>query len=304
LWYVRYADDCLLGVIGTRQEAEQSKGQLKTWLRDHLRLTLSAEKTWITHATSQPAKFLGYEIVNQQSHSKCTRGARSINGRIALRVPAEGIAKKCRPCLRNGKPIHRPQRIFNSDFGIMADYQSEYRGVVQYYQLAINVCHLSKLRWVMECSLLKTLAAKHRTTAAKMASKYRAIVTGVDGITRKCLAVTLEQAGKPPKVARFGGIPLVRQRTAVIDDQPAWVGARYTELEKRVRANACEVCGSEERVEVHHVRKLADLKRDGRKVAAWKQHMINRQRKTLALCHACHVNVHAGKYDDAFGIRR
>jgi group II intron reverse transcriptase/maturase len=304
LWYVRYADDMLLGYIGTRQEAEEIKAKLADWLARERRLTLSPDKTLITHATSKPARFLGYEITNQQSHTKCTAGARSVNGRIALRVPADVIAKKCQPYLRQGKPIHRPERIFNTDFSIVADYQQEYRGIVQYYQLAINVCHLGKLRWVMEQSLLKTLAAKHRTRAGAMAAKYQATVVGPDGRARHCLAVVLKRDGKPDRIARFGGIPLQRQRTAVLDDHPPEARAHYTELEKRVRADTCEVCGSTEQVEVHHIRKLIERRKDGRSIPAWKRHMIARQRKTLVLCRACHVKLHRGLFDDNFGMRR
>lgn len=305
LWYVRYADDFLLGSIGTRKEAEEIKANLKTWLWEQRRLILSEEKTLITHATDTAARFLGYEIVNQQSHHKCTHGARSANGRIALRVPATVIAKKCQPYLRNGKPIHRPERIANSAFSIVADYQQEYRGIVQYYQLATNVCHLHKLRWVMETSLLKTLAAKYHTRVAQMAAKYRTTVIGPDGRARRCLAVTIEREGRPPRVARFGGIPLQRQRTAILDDHPRGAHAHYTELEQRVRANQCEVCGSADHIEVHHIRKLADRRRpDGRKRPAWKQQMIARQRKTLVLCRACHVKLHTGRFDDNIGMRR
>jgi group II intron reverse transcriptase/maturase len=305
LWYARYADDFLLGYIGTRQEAEAIKVALKTWLNDNLHLTLSETKTLITHATTTPARFLGYEIVNQQSQSKCTGGARSVNGRIALRVPQDVIEKKCQPYLRNGKPIHRPERIFNTDYSIIADYQQEYRGIAQYYQLAINVCHLGKLHWVMEGSLLKTLAAKHRSSVTKMAAKYRASTIGEDGVRRHCLAVTIEQEGRPPRVARFGGIPLKRQRRAILDDQPPEARAYYTELEKRVRANECEVCGATEHIEVHHIRKLNEHRRnDGRKVPAWRQQMIARQRKTLVLCRACHAKLHSGQFDDNLGMRR
>lgn len=305
LWYSRYADDFLLGYIGTRQEAEAIKNALKTWLHDNLQLTLSDTKTLITHATTTPARFLGYEIVNQQSQTKCTGGMRSVNGRIALRVPQDVIEKKCQPYLCNGKPIHRPERIFNSDYSIVADYQQEYRGIVQYYQLATNVCHLGKLRWVMEGSLLKTLAAKHRSTVSKIAAKYRASTVGEDGVNRHCLAVTIEREGRPPRVARFGGIALKRKRQAILDDQPTQARAYYTELEKRVRANGCEVCGATEHIEVHHIRKLNEHRRnDGRKVPAWKQHMIARQRKTLVLCRACHVKLHSGQFDDTIGMRR
>jgi group II intron reverse transcriptase/maturase len=305
LWYVHYADDVLLGYIGTRQEAEEIKTHLTMWLTTHLHLTLSQHKTLITHATTTPARFLGYEMVNQHCSTKCTQGKRSINGRIALRVPAAVIDKKCQPYLRNGKPIHRPERIFNSDVAMVADYQQEYRGIVHYDQLATNVCHLNKLRWVMETSLLRTLAAKHRSTVAKMAAKYRATVVDSNGRTRQCIAVPLAREGKAPHIAHFGGIPLQRQRTAVLNDHPAEARARYTDLEKRVRANWCEVCGSSAAIEGHHIRKLSDLQRkDGRQRPAWMHQMIRRQRKTQVLCRECHVKLHCGQFDDNIGTRR
>ena len=79
--------DLLLGFIGPKQEAVQMKGQLKDWFGANLHLDLSEEKTLLTNATKGAARFLGYEIVNQQCQTKCTNGQRSANGRIALRVP-------------------------------------------------------------------------------------------------------------------------------------------------------------------------------------------------------------------------
>jgi group II intron reverse transcriptase/maturase len=305
LWYVRYADDMLLGYIGTKQEANAIKEQIKYWLRENLRLTLSQDKTLITHAIGKPARFLGYEIINQQCHTKCTAGKRSINGRIALRVPAAVIAKKCQPYLRLGKPIHRPERLGNSDYSIISSYQQEYRGIVQYYLLATNVCHLDTLHWVMKVSLLKTLAAKHRISVKAAAARYQATTVTSDGTTRKCLSVEVEREGKQPLVARFGGIPLKRQPMARLDDHPYVSKGKPTELEKRVCAQECEVCGSTRQIEVHHIRKLADLNgKDGKQVPAWKKHMIGRQRKTLILCRECHMKVHGGRFDDNLGMRR
>jgi len=304
LWYVRYADDFLCGYIGSRQEAEEIKRHIKTWLREHLKLELSEDKTLITHATDGAARFLGYEITNQQCNTKCTKRKRSANGRIALRVPSDVIAEKCRPYQRKGEPIHRPEREPDSDYSIITKYQQEYRGVVEYYRLATNVCHLDRLRRVMEVSLLKTLAAKHKSSVAKMATRYKTQIL-VEGKARRCFTVEVERKGKPPLVARFGGIPLRRQRRAILDENPWMPQPSYTELEDRVRANNCEVCGSDYQVEVHHVRKLADLEdKSGRKVSAWKQYMVARQRKTLVLCRGCHRKLHDGAFDDNMGVRR
>ena len=131
LRYVRYADDFVLGFIGAKAEAGQIKESLETFLRDSLKQELSKEKTLITHATSQAARFLGYEIVNQQVHDKLDRnGQRQVNGRIGLRIPAKVIEQHCRAYMKNSKPAHRNILIHDTDYTIVDRYQAEFRGAV------------------------------------------------------------------------------------------------------------------------------------------------------------------------------
>ncbi|MCA1681815.1 MAG: maturase, partial [Actinobacteria bacterium] len=174
LRYVRYADDILLGFSGPKAEALEIKHLLGQFLRKELKLELSEDKTLITHARTGKARFLGYDIVTQHADDKLTGGKRSINSKIGLRVPEEAITRRCAPYLRHGKPWHRSQMLSDRDYSIISQYQAEYRGVVQYYLLAADVCHLNRLHWVMETSLLKTLAGKHSSSVAKMARKYKA----------------------------------------------------------------------------------------------------------------------------------
>ena len=81
LKYIRYADDHILGFTGPKAEAEEIKARLAEFLRETLGLELNAEKTLITHARSQRARFLGYDITVQHSGTKITSGRRSANGR-------------------------------------------------------------------------------------------------------------------------------------------------------------------------------------------------------------------------------
>ena len=121
LRYVRYADDFVLGFIGPKVEAQQVKESLETFLHDTLKLELSREKTLITHATSQAARFLGYELVNQQANDQLDRnGRRRVNGQIGLRVPANVIEQHCQAYMRKGKPAHRSYLLHDEDFGIVA----------------------------------------------------------------------------------------------------------------------------------------------------------------------------------------
>src|SRR5579884_3312149 len=160
LKYVRYADDFLLGFVGPRSEAEEIKQQLRTFLREELKLTLSEEKTLITHARNEAARFLGYEVTTLHDSAKRTKKntnnfgtetmCRSVNGRIGLRIPKDIIETKCQRYLKGKKAIHRAELLNDSDYAIVTAYQLEYRGIANYYRLAYNLHQLSKLKWVME----------------------------------------------------------------------------------------------------------------------------------------------------------
>ncbi|WP_079148684.1 reverse transcriptase/maturase family protein [Streptomyces agglomeratus] len=297
LRYVRYADDILLGFSGPKSEAAEIKQSLGEFLHAELKLELSKEKTLITHARTEKARFLGYEIVVQHSNDRITRGRRSVNGVIGLRVPEEAITRRCALYMRRGEPAHRPQMLNDQDFTIISKYQAEYRGVVQYYLLASNVYRLGRLRWVIETSMLKTLASKHRATVSATARKYKAVMQTDEG-PRVCFRTVVERGeGKEPLVAWFGGIPLKRKVEAKpIDRAPVLATTQGNELIHRLLAGSCELCGCARRLEVHHIRKLADLNKPGRREKpAWVQLMAKRRRKTLVVCRPCHESTHAGR---------
>ncbi len=174
LKYVRYADDFVLGFVGPRSEAEEIKQQLRKFLREELNLELSEEKTLITHAASEAARFLGYEITVLQDDTKRTkrrdtgRMCRSINRVIGLRVPEDVLKAKMDRYKKNGEATQRTELIKASDYTIVLTYQLEFRGIAQYYQLAYNMRTLAKLKWVMEASLTKTLASKHKISVSKV----------------------------------------------------------------------------------------------------------------------------------------
>ena len=176
-------------------------------------------------------------------------------------------------------------------------YQSEYRGVVQYYLLAYNVHHFGRLHMVMEMSLAKTLAAKHKSTAWKMRRKCKSVVATEHG-PRVCLRVIKPRDnGKRPLVAYFGGIRLKLQRQAVlIDQQPQRYRTDRSELIKRLEADVCEMCGSTVDLEVHHIRALGDLNAKGRREKPkCVQVMAARKRTTLVACRTCHMDIHHGR---------
>jgi group II intron reverse transcriptase/maturase len=293
LRYIRYADDHILGFIGPKAEAEQIKAELAAFLRETLGLELSQDKTLISHARTQPARFLGYHIIVQHCDTRITYGRRPANGRIALRVPPDVIKAKIAPCRRRGKPWHRNRLQNLDDYDIVRIYGAEYRGIVNYYLLAQDVWRLSVLCWYAQTSMLKTLAAKHKSSVAKMAARYKAKVITGHG-PRTCFEARRHREGKQDLVARFGGIPLRQDRRAVIrDPAPARIGYPRKELIHRLRKRWCELCEHGATVAVHQVAALKHLGMTGPGQPAWAALMAKMRRKTLIVCADCHAWIHA-----------
>ncbi|HKR52665.1 MAG TPA: group II intron reverse transcriptase/maturase, partial [Pseudonocardiaceae bacterium] len=284
------------GFTGPKAEAEEIKQRLRQFLRDELRLELSEEKTLITHARTGAARFLGYEITVQHNDKAITNGQRSSNATVKLRVPTAVIKATCASYTQRGKPARRTRLMNMDDYTIVSIYGAEYRGVVQYYLLASDVYRLNRLNWVMETSLLKTLAGKHRSTVSKTAAKYKAKVDTPYG-PRTCFQATVERGGgRKPLVAQYGGIPLRWQKKAVLQDRQPGRAVGPKELVTRLLRGQCEICERSENVQVHHIRKLADLDKLGQpEKPAWATIMAKRRRKALVVCQQCHDNIHAGQ---------
>lgn len=303
LEYVRYADDFLLALIGPKSEAEDIKRQVGDFLRSTLKLEMSPEKTLITHARSEKVRFLGYDITIMHDNDKMSTGAnaqrknrrRSINGGVMLSVPWEKIDGKCHDFMKGNRIRKRLDQMVNDDFSIVAWYGIVFRGVAEYYCMAHDRAKkLSKLKHVMQKSMLKTLAAKHKTTVSRVAEKYRVQLSTPDG-DFTAYQVVVPREGKQPLVATFGGFSLKRQDKA-INDEPTRNRNGRTEILERLLADRCEYCEAEGDCQVHHIRKLAPLLKQ-KKVTGWKRLMVIRKRKTLVLCRKCHAALHAGQLD-------
>jgi group II intron reverse transcriptase/maturase len=305
LRYCRYADDFLLGFIGPKNEAEEIRSQLGAFLSEKLKLTLSAEKTLITHANDDKAKFLGYEICVTRKEDLIADngthgGIRATNGNITLLMPVSVVRKYQERYCKKGKPIHRNELLVDTDFTILQRYQAVLRGLYNYYCMANNVSQrMARIWWILETSLAKTLASKVRGTVSEIFRRYK-----VPNASPRKLQVSVHRDGKEPLVASFGGISLKRipkgMNAADFNFEQQWFkpGTNRSEAVQRMLAGKCELCGKEGLVEVHHIRKLADIDRPGRRPkTAWEKIMVARKRKTLVVCERCHNDITYGRYD-------
>lgn len=298
LKYIRYADDFILGVIGSKEDALRIKEDIKSFLSESLALELSEEKTLITH-TGKSAKFLGYEITvtrnNHQRRDVQGRLRRTYGKRVRLNVSMATLRDKLLKYgameikLRNGKEIWKPKcrsgLIFNDDLEILDRYNRETVGFCNYYLIANNCVVLHNFRYIMEYSMYKTFAGKYRSTVRKINKKYR---------LNKLFTVKYEQQGVI-KSRTFYKTSFKRRTTAFngsCDIEPYSIAdVSRTNLTDRLKAEKCELCGATGKLIMHHVRNLKDLK--GKE--SWKRLMSARKRKTIALCPSCHRLRHLGK---------
>ncbi|WP_134704938.1 reverse transcriptase/maturase family protein [Ammoniphilus sp. YIM 78166] len=299
--YVRYADDFLIGIIGSKKDAMQVKGDISAFLRDTLKLELSQEKTLITNSRDK-ARFLGYDIAVSRGNSyrwkKDGTVQRLHNLKCELYMPHDAWEKKLwdKKVMKlndktgKWKPIHRAFLIHNDDLEILETYNSEIRGLYNYYKLAVNVHALDMFKYIMEYSMYKTFANKYKSTVRKMLRKYS--INGEFGVRYR--------TKEGQKIRFFYNQGFKRQEfnpykiNPGIDVELNILNMQRTSLIERLLAEKCEWCGTENvPMHIHHVRKLKDLQ--GKK--RWEKHMIARKRKTLALCEPCHINLHRGKLD-------
>jgi len=223
----------------------------------------SDSKTLITHGRTSEARFLGYEVVVQGSDTSLDAGGRRpVNGIIGLRIPSDVVRAKSPAYIRNGKPVHRGERLRDAPFSIVSQYQAEFPGVVNYYRRASNLGALNHLRWVMELSLAKTLATKLKVSVTQVVKRYKTTIQTDNG-PRKVLMVKVARPGKEPLVTHLGRISLARDNTAtLIDYHPPFLNGR-TQLVQRLLADACEPCGSTVKVQVHHYERRKNCERRG-----------------------------------------
>jgi len=300
LRFVRYADDFLLGFVGPASEARDIRDRLGEFLERELKLTLSAEKTLITHAADDKAHFLGHEIKVVREGALISKdGRRARNGCVSLLMPRKVVTKYLQLYSKKGKVVHRAELMCDSDYTITQRFQGVLVGLYNYYCMAANVSkRMSRIKWILQTSLLKTLAGKHKTKMSKIIKMYH--VPDQEYTTYRVIVTRPE---KEPLVATFGGMSLRKNPDGMgmngFDLQVAWhrPASSRTEAVMHLLYGKCTLCGAKG-VEMHHIRKLADIDRPGRRPKAnWERIMAARKRKTIPVCKSCHDDIHAGRYD-------
>lgn len=298
LQYVRYADDFLIGVIGSKADCERIKQDITMYMRDKLKLELSAEKTLITHA-SEEAKFLGYRVTVRSLDvmKRNCKGilSRSFKGKVQLLLSSETVKDKLlsygaiKFAEENGKTVWRPQSretlIGMESHRILAKYNLEIRGFYNYYCIADNVsASCSKFGYIMEYSLYKTLGQKLNCSMAGIVRKYKK-----NGEFK--IEYSDRKGNLKSRVLYRGGFSQKQpNKMADCDTQPQAKLPKRS-LADRLRNEVCELCGCHGQLFMHHVRTIKSL--DGN--TAWGKKMLGMSRKTLAVCENCYTKIKANE---------
>ena len=297
LQYVRYADDFLIGVVGSREDAERLKQDLAVFLREKLGLTLSAEKTKITN-TAQCARFLNYDIYVSRSQDikrlKNGKRQRVYYGVVQLRMPHEKWAAKLlelgairiskdKSGKERWKAMPRGKLMNRTDIEILSRYNAEVRGLYNYYSLAGNVSTLNHFSSLMKYSMLKTFGSKYRCQVRKIKERYVK-----DG---EFTVPYTTKAGPKEAIYYHGGFrkqdkPQLGQ-VDILDIYKKY--SKPNSLATRLRLKLCELCGAQcGGLVMHQVRRLKDLTGQ----YEWEILMCKRHRKTLAVCPSCYAEIH------------
>ena len=310
LFYCRYADDFVIFVIGPKELAFKIKQQVSQFLNEQLQIELSQEKTFITNLRKKSIRFLGYEIKKTHNNSKITKDKhnktrRAINGTIMLRVPYDIIIKKTKQFMKDRKPKARKERIKLNIVEMIDSYNAEIRGLYNYYSLAYNVSkELSRFKYFHYYSLIYTLTNKLRSRVPNVIKKYsiptkRKLGTG----TFNLLGTQYKTRNNELKTITYFNESLKWKKEPQIDiEPPELIEYSYSQqLIDRLARHTCELChktGSKYDFEIHHIRKLKDLKRKwakrGKIVPQHVLVMSRIRRKTLIVCKQCHIDIHNG----------
>lgn len=283
LSYVRYADDWIVGVKGSYDETKLIYSKIENFIKS-INLTLSETKTKITNITKSEVMFLGTKIYRAK-HTKFVRIQRTSSirrnaRRLRLDAPIVKILSKLHEADFMKKGRSHPKFVWMSmeHRQIIHLYNAVLRGYLNYYSFTHNFGTMtSSLVHILKSSCAKLLAAKYTLiTQAKVYKKFGALLTAPAGNNKTKDASFLKPSYKITLKYLTNNTPIVK----------ALYGYKsIASLDNLI----CNICGSEYRVEMHHVRALKDL---NPKLSAIDKLMATRKRKQIALCRECHMKRH------------
>jgi group II intron reverse transcriptase/maturase len=297
LKYVRYADDWLIGVIGSHKLAEEIKGRVGEFLKTRLKLRLSGDKTVVTNAKTEEAKFLGYRIRvgrtnKEQKQKKATNGSgkevkkRTTGMEVILKAPLDELIKRLHVkgfCNKKGYPTHKAPWMLLDEDQIVLLYTSINRGLQQFYRPADNWARVQRIQYVLKYSLAKTLAGKKKTKISQI-------------IANKEVRIKTTRKGKEKEISFYQNSDWTTKRDAFTESATVDLVRMNVRLRTKSKLGLpCCICGEPQDVQMHHVRHLRKMTE--KRAKGFTRIMDALNRKQIPVCERCHRLIHAGRYN-------
>lgn len=291
IYYVRYADDWIVGVNGPTSVAKAIKLDIKDFLNAELGLELSEAKTFVSDLRERSALFLGYNI-SLQKRSKVLKIMHpkskkffykgTTGHKVKLKVPSRQLVGRLGErgfCSSDGFPLSQKKLTSYDDYSILLRFNAVRRGLINYYCLCDNSGALWRIDYILRYSAAKTLAHKHKTSCKKIFGKHGRILRVVkesdDGGTLSTsmpIFKTFKPECKPISARDPFNLYTKRLTNSLLDKD-------------------CCICGSDVDVESHHIK---SVKKRNSKIIDFNAIL---SRKQIPVCRYCHKKIHAGKYD-------
>jgi nicotine oxidoreductase len=308
--YLRYADDWIVGIWGSHALAEQVKQEIRTFLRDQLQLTLSEEKTRITHARTEEASFLGTQLrLGAGTEAKLALQTnrwgkkfkrRSTGWETVMKAPLPKLVKRLSDrgfCTNEGRPISKSGWAFLDTDQIILLYSSVNRGIQNYYRFVDNWARLQRIQYILQYSLAMTLGRKFKISTPKVFKRFGNTLT----------YVIRDKAGQEKRTVSFHlNHDWAKNRVAFQTKEHPDIDLLKAETHMRSRshiAKPCCICGETlDKVQIvmhhvmHHVRHLRKLS-DKRQATGFNRVLRRLNRKQIPVCKTCHEKIHRGTYD-------
>jgi nicotine oxidoreductase len=299
--YIRYADDWIVGITGPKALAETIKEEIRCFLKEDLKLQLSAEKTRITHAKSEEAFFLGTRLMvgSLRGEAKISvsisRHGRRFRRRATgwlpiLKVPIRKLVERLHRkgfCDSEGFPSSKKAWVALDADQIIRLYNSILHGLLNYYRFADNFAALSRIQYILRFSLAKTLAHKYRRSMKAMLKKHG-----------RNLHFQWKLSDGRDREISFAENTDWQVKTDAFADNPADPDLLAWQVTLRTKSKLgfpCLICGSERDVNMHHVRHIRKM--EVRKSSGFLAIMRALNRKQVPVCRECHLKIHSGEYD-------
>jgi len=311
IYYVRFADDFLIGINGSYDLAYKIRNLIDDFLKKELNLELNISKTKITNAKKDRAYFLGASVrvmTSRTNNQKRITGLQTKEGRkikrripghnIIIMAPIDLIVKRLSDqgfcIIRNFKkrdviPKRKTAWVNLPLCDIVKKYNYVLTGIVNYYSFAYNRAQLNFIQYLVQHSLACTIMNKLKLTSRaqvfkKFGKSLEVPVSTTNGHeSKKTIALNLEKSFK---------------RTNTFQTKNSSLKLPYDIFYRSIRTTRwdnpqCVICKTYEKVEMHHRRPLCQSKTDG----TLKGINSNLSRKQIPLCRSCHIKVHSGQYD-------